>query len=135
MKLLVTGGSKSQAIMYVRLCLNTAHEIQPITCLIHGGAPGVDSFAAQWARANQIDQDPHRVSNEEWIRYGNYAGLRRNGAMLEASKPDVVMAFEGGRGTTDMVVRATRGGYPVCATWLDDWIERYRAHAARFKLG
>ncbi len=37
----------------------------------------------------------------------------RNQQMLDEAKPDMVLAFPGGRGTDDMVSRAEKAGVPV----------------------
>jgi hypothetical protein len=38
-------------------------------------------------------------------KHGRAAGPIRNQAILDEGKPDLVVAFPGGRGTTDMVSR------------------------------
>lgn len=43
----------------------------------------------------------------------NAAGPIRNQHMLDIGKPDVVLAFPGGRGTEDMIRRAEKAGVPV----------------------
>ena len=40
----------------------------------------------------------------DWARHGNSAGPIRNGQMLAAGKPELVVAFPGG-GTADIVAR------------------------------
>jgi len=37
----------------------------------------------------------------------------RNQQMLDESRPDLIVAFPGGRGTKDMVDRATKAGVKV----------------------
>lgn len=44
---------------------------------------------------------------------GKAAGPIRNQRMLDEGKPDLVVAFPGGRGTADMVRRAKAAGVPV----------------------
>jgi hypothetical protein len=41
--------------------------------------------------------------------FGRSGGPKRNQQMLEEGKPDLVLAFPGGRGTADMVRRAPSG--------------------------
>jgi hypothetical protein len=50
----------------------------------------------------------------QWDRYGEAAGPIRNAWMLEFGKPDLVVAFPGGRGTADMISKARKAGIEVC---------------------
>ena len=45
-----------------------------------------------------------------WEKHGKAAGPIRNQFMLEQEKPDLVIAFDGGRGTADMMRRSRRAG-------------------------
>lgn len=76
--------------------------------IIHGGARGADSTADFYARRNKI---PVSVFRADWSK-GRGAGFERNQRMLEEN-PDMVVAFPGGRGTADMVMRAERAGVEV----------------------
>lgn len=78
--------------------------------LIHGGATGVDSLAQDWADHHDI---PCIVYPADWKRHGKAAGPIRNQVMLDEGKPDLVVAFPGGRGTADMVRRARAAGVTV----------------------
>jgi hypothetical protein len=49
----------------------------------------------------------------DWARHGNAAGLVRNQQMLDDGKPDLAVAFPGGKGTADMVRRARKAGIPI----------------------
>jgi hypothetical protein len=80
------------------------------TRIIHGAAGGADTMAGVWARANGIAEV---ACPADWERYGRAAGPIRNAEMLERYVPDLVIAFPGGRGTADMVRRATRARIPV----------------------
>ena len=48
-----------------------------------------------------------------WKRFGPSAGGIRNQQMLDEGKPDLVVAFPGGKGTADMVRRAENAGVKV----------------------
>lgn len=48
----------------------------------------------------------------DWERNGRAAGPIRNRQMLDG-KPDLVIAFPGGKGTADMVAEAKRRGIAV----------------------
>lgn len=79
--------------------------------LVHGGCrTGVDFFADLWAknRGHRIV----KVYPADWDRHGNRAGPYRNAHMLEDSKPNLVLAFQGGPGTLNMVGLAA-GKVPI----------------------
>ena len=110
MKVLVCGGRdyiKREALFLV---LDRLHAERPIAQVIHGAARGADSLAGEWARARGVEE---KAFPAEWQRYGRSAGSRRNHRMLYEGKPDLVVAFPGGRGTADMKDRATAGGVEV----------------------
>lgn len=73
--------------------------------IIHGGANGIDSMADSWACATRTKREVYPVTPEEWEKLGKSAGSIRNGFML-TKEPNLVLAFPGGNGTADMVVRA-----------------------------
>jgi len=78
--------------------------------IIHGGAKGADSLADQWAAVNWTSL---RVYEADWETHGRSAGPKRNQLMLEDGKPDLIVAFPGGRGTAHMVKIARDAGVPV----------------------
>lgn len=81
-----------------------------ITTVIQGGATGADTGAERWARASAI---PVLTFRADWDRYGRQAGPLRNAQMLAEGRPDVVIAFQGRKGTADMVRKARAAGLPV----------------------
>ncbi len=81
-----------------------------VTALAHGAAPGADSMAAQWARDNGV---PVVAYPAKWKTEGRAAGPLRNQRMIDDFRPDVVLAFSGGRGTADMIRRADVEGVRV----------------------
>lgn len=78
--------------------------------IIHGAAKGADSLADQWAVVNWV---PFEEYPADWEKYGRSAGHIRNQQMLDEGKPDVVIAFPGGRGTANMIERARKAGVEV----------------------
>ena len=80
------------------------------TSLAHGGAPGADTLASLWAAERGI---PCRIYRPDWARYGLGAGPKRNFNMLRLEKPDLVVAFPGGKGTKNMVNLAWKYNYQV----------------------
>ncbi len=78
--------------------------------LIHGDARGADRWCA--VRGKDIGCSILAFP-AAWDVHGRAAGAIRNARMLAEGKPDLVLAFPGGRGTADMVRRAERAGVPV----------------------
>lgn len=77
---------------------------------ILGGAPGADTLAEEWADVFGVRK---RIYPADWETHGRAAGPIRNQRMLDEGRPDLVIAFPGGRGTADMVRRARAAGVEV----------------------
>jgi hypothetical protein len=109
-KVLVCGGRDYQDRAAVFSALDLlATENGGIRLLIQGGATGADELAAHWARARAV---PCLNVPANWEKYGKAAGPIRNTAML-GYRPDVVLAFPGGKGTANMVDQARLAGVKV----------------------
>ncbi len=80
------------------------------THLIQGGATGGDEIADFVADVMEIDQS---IFLADWGNMGRAAGPIRNQKMLDEGKPDLVVAFKGGKGTADMVSKAKKAGVEV----------------------
>lgn len=78
--------------------------------IISGGARGVDSIAINFAVVNLTGLAEYKP---DWDKYKKAAGPIRNQQMIDEGKPDLVIAFPGGRGTADMVSRARKAGIEV----------------------
>lgn len=89
--------------------LSRLHAETAITEIMQGDATDADSSAAGWAASKRIKcwGIPAR-----WAKFGKAAGPIRNSQMLDW-KPDLVVAFPGGRGTADMIHRAEAAGIRV----------------------
>jgi len=81
--------------------------------IISGMAPGADTVAALFAEEMLIKLDPYPISEEEWAKYGRAAGPRRNRKMIVEGRPDMVLAFNGGPGTRNMIQQAKNNNIPV----------------------
>ena len=110
MRVLVWGGRDYSDHARVRAVLTKLHEANGIDALIEGGANGADRLARLWANAFGV---PVETYEADWENQGTFAGPARNKRMLDEGKPDVVIAFPGGRGTADMVRKARRAGVEV----------------------
>ena len=122
MRLLICGSRKYKGYEFVRNTLDRIMEERgccgkhgpidsriPIT-VIHGGAQGVDWLADQWAVVNWLHIEEYKA---KWDVHGLTAGPIRNQQMIDMGKPDLVVAFPGGRGTKDLVQRAKSKGIEV----------------------
>ena len=78
--------------------------------LLHGGGPGVERIAAQWADRNGVHQI---VCKPDWNRHGRAAPFRRNDELLNLL-PKGVIAFPGNGITENLVDKARQLGIPVC---------------------
>ena len=109
MKVLVTGGRHYEDGVTLFRVLGEIHTSRGISLLIHGDASGADRLAGEWADINDV---PVEAFPADWKQHGRAAGPIRNREML-ARKPNLVIAFPGGRGTADMVRQAKSAGIPV----------------------
>ncbi len=90
--------------------VSSALDGKAIGQIIQGGASGADRLAKEYAIRNHIQVKEYRA---DWKANGRAAGPIRNSLMLSEGKPDLVVAFAGGRGTADMVAKAKRAGVEV----------------------
>lgn len=82
----------------------------PFDVIVHGAATGADNEGMIWAQTMGRRQLPMVA---DWHRHGRAAGPIRNQRMIDDGKPDLVVAFPGGKGTADMVKRAKAAGIKV----------------------
>jgi len=78
--------------------------------IIQGGADGADLIAKEWAMSRGKS---YWTFPADWDSHGNAAGPIRNRQMVEWGKPNVVLAFPGGKGTANMVKLAKAAGIDV----------------------
>lgn len=112
MKILVCGGRKftDRSAVFDWLDEELKKAPHDTLTIIQGGATGADKLAREWCRERCV---PYENYPADWNGLGNAAGPIRNQRMLDNGKPDIVMAFPGGRGTSDMTRRARAAGVPV----------------------
>lgn len=73
-------------------------ELAPVE-VIAGDALGADRLAIEWARGYRV---PYQVFKANWDLHRWAAGPIRNQEMHDETKPDFIVAFPGGKGTTSM---------------------------------
>lgn len=111
MRVLVCGGRDFNDALTLGSWLGGIHKNNgPITLLIEGGAKGADYMARKFAEWQGI---PTKTFPADWDQHGKAAGPIRNKQMLDEGKPDLVVAFEGGRGTANMIELAKKAGVKV----------------------
>ena len=105
MRVLVCGGRNYGDIQKLYEVLDAIRNRAPHDAMvvIQGGATGADYLARQWAMDRCV---PYENYPADWKKYGRSAGPLRNDRMIAVGRPDLVVAFPGGRGTADMVRRA-----------------------------
>lgn len=109
MRVLVCGGRDYRdwgRVMECLDCLNSEHKIKVV---IHGCAKGADDLADHWAKL----REKHVLRFPASWTQGPSGGPIRNQKMIDLARPELVVAFPGGRGTADMVRRAKQAGIPV----------------------
>jgi predicted Rossmann-fold nucleotide-binding protein len=109
-RVLVCGGRNYSDEQRVFDVLNSYSHDYDFTMLIQGGAPGADRAATRWADIGMI---PVMCFKPNWKKHGKAAGPIRNTRMIEEGKPDLVIAFPGGKGTANMVAQARAAGIEV----------------------
>lgn len=115
-RVLVCGGrtydDRSRVFHVLDKALEAATMAERPFVLIHGGAKGADSLSGIWASMRK-DRVEERVYPADWSTHGRSAGPIRNKLMLTNESPHVIIAFEGGNGTADMIRQGKKAGIPV----------------------
>jgi len=125
MRLLVTGGRHLDDVALIHRALSLIHAQSPLSVLIHGGHAFLGVAVEGWARDMRLHVLRYPAN---WRTFGKRAEAIRNDFMLTDSRPDLVLAFDGGNDTRALVMGALGRGLPV----LDHFgrvIEHERAEA------
>lgn len=111
MRILVCGGRDFNNLgLFNEAMLNIVHEYGLGHTIIEGNAKGADRIAGNFAENHGWGLE---VYPADWDQYGSRAGYIRNAQMLREGKPDLVVAFPGGRGTKMMIELAEKAGVKV----------------------
>ena len=80
------------------------------THIVSGGAKGIDTFAENYAKLNNI---PFTIFPPEYNKYGRIATFIRNQQIVDAS--DMIIAFptKDSKGTIDTIRRIKRSNKPL----------------------
>jgi hypothetical protein len=110
---LVCGGRDFRDRTELSDTLDGLHEIRRFAHMIAGGAHGADLLAEEWAEVHGVACE---VYYADPMRLGRDAGRVRNERMLVEGRPELVIAFRGGRRTEHMVRIARHAGIEVIET-------------------
>ena len=80
------------------------------TEVVSGGAPGVDTFAIDWAEKTKIDLT---IMPANWGRWGNSAGYRRNARMADYADMCIAVWDGFSPGTRHMINLMVQRNKPV----------------------
>lgn len=94
------------------LLVNTVLHFYKPSLIVQGAALGGDHMARRWADKNGVEHTGMKFE-AEWDKYGRGAGPIRNKRMLDENPIDLVIAFQGGSGTANMVKQAQERGIDV----------------------
>ena len=129
----IAGGKDVRDAGAVIRKLDQARAKHPDLVLVHGGGPGVERIAGQWAERNGVHQV---VCRPDWNRHGRAAPFRRNDELLNLL-PRGVIAFPGSGITDNLVENAVKLGIPVARAattrserWPRHQAARYFDHAS-----
>lgn len=114
---LVCGGRFFTNRMLLFRVLSAEHAARPIGLIVHGAAQGADGMSGSWAKAHGVKVSAYPA---QWNVYRERAGPIRNQFMLDYAKPDLVIAFPGGDGTSDMVRRTRAARVPLMVVACDE---------------
>jgi hypothetical protein len=110
MKLAVVGSRNFNDYSLMKRYLDKIHSVEPITCIISGGAKGADILSERWARENNIDT---KIFKPEWDKYGKKAGFLRNVDIITYSNK-VIAYWDGvSKGTKHSIDLANKEGKKV----------------------
>ncbi|WP_395666370.1 DUF2493 domain-containing protein [Methylocella sp.] len=110
MRVLVCGGRTFKDAERLRRELDSLHAALGFATLIEGGADGADRLSREWAAGAGVRVEEYAP---DWFAHGRAAGPVRNRQMLDEGRPDLVVAFPGGRGTANMTLQARQAGVRV----------------------
>ena len=118
MRVLVCGGRNFQDVPFLWRKLDELHARgDGIALVIEGGSDavageyyGADYWARMWAKAHNVRSE---TCWADWDQFGRWAGPKRNKEMIDKFEPHLVLAFEGGAGTANMIKQAKDAGIPV----------------------
>lgn len=83
--------------------MDLAHRHKPIATIVHGGTPGAEQMAEEWALRHGLQVV---ICRGDWLRDEEIAVIRRNARMIADHQPDGVIIFPGAVFGGDLAARA-----------------------------
>jgi len=115
MKTIIAGSSTITDYLLVKRFIGRAIKYYKvdITEVVSGGAKGVDKLGEKWAISYGVPIKKFYLTNEDWLLFGNRAGIIRNQQMAEYA--DVLIAIWDGKskGTKNMIEEMQKLEKPV----------------------
>ena len=108
MRVIIAGGRDYRLTDQDRQWLDELRSSMPITEVVCGMGKGADLDGRDWAITRDV---PVRDFKADWARRGRGAGPVRNQAMADYA--DALIAFPGGKGTADMIRKASARGLTI----------------------
>ena len=109
MKLGVVGSRKGISPEIVSLILDDLKTRKEIDEVISGGAHGVDTFAARWAKKNGIEV---QFFSPDWKTFGKSAGAIRNQKIVDESDELIIFWNGESKGTEITIKMVKKAGKP-----------------------
>lgn len=109
MRILVTGGREFDDKELLFTTLDRLHQEREVTLVIHGAAKGADSLADEWCKTRGVETFPCLADVGRYRR----GAWREQSKQMLAQKPDLVVAFPGGKGTANMIELAQKASVEV----------------------
>jgi hypothetical protein len=110
MRVVVFGGRDFTNERLAFKALDMLHRKYKFTCVIDGMARGADTLGYRWAKRNGVPTERYPAN---WAKYSYVAGPIRNRQMIEEGKPDMGVAFPGGKGTANMKAQMKKAGITI----------------------
>lgn len=106
---IICGGRDYNNVNFVNETLDKLYQEGKFTEIFVGGAKGADTLAKHWAQKCNV---PFKEFMADWQTHGRAAGPIRNKQMLDAGG-NILVAFPGGTGTSNMIAQAKARGIEV----------------------
>lgn len=116
MRVAVVGSRFFTDYDYVKSCLDAIGGVDKIDVIISGGARGADSLGERYARENGIE---FVLFAADWDKHGKAAGPIRNKQLIEEGKPDLVVAFNPGKGTRNTISHAEQNNIELRILYIN----------------
>lgn len=99
----VVGGRTFTSRVAVWGAMDRAHRHKPIGTVVHGGTPGAEQLAGEWATHIGLRV---AICRGNWVQDEEIAVLQRNRRMIEEHRPDGVIILPGAVYGDDLAARA-----------------------------